>query len=263
MRIRTGRTAASARLHLIAFFNSGGQFTPEPFYEEALSGDILRSASAVMKKGTNLNLGLGAEGEGPSIVLATDAVGQYICETDASRAFIYKDGAMKDVRQAFTSATATTATKVTSQTPIPAKTPIPNLNGRWTMITKGKTGAKPLPIEFYNQADAALIFRSAETDFPIFINDDAVFLIETMGVIAQNANVIRLRGGNYIVRDGYTGPIGTGNEIPRLETDCRQMIQGKVAMIKKAVWTGVKAGLTASVSELRIQRPRLPASRRS
>lgn len=109
VRIKTGKTPQSLRLFLIAFFNRNGEFTPEPFYEEAFTDDILRSSSVILKKGTTVSLGLGAEDEGPNLELKTDAVAQYICETDAAKTFIYRDGEMKDIQEVSIETTPTTA----------------------------------------------------------------------------------------------------------------------------------------------------------
>lgn len=53
----------------------------------------MRSFVAVTKKGTRIQLG---EGVGPTVTLANDAASQYICETDAIKTLIYKDGKWKN-----------------------------------------------------------------------------------------------------------------------------------------------------------------------
>lgn len=103
-RIITGKTAKKRSLHLIGFINNKIEYTPDPFFEEAYSGELLRSSSTIIKKGTTVSLGLGEEGEGPSMDLKADAIAQYICETDASITYVYKDGEFKNIQQGHDSA---------------------------------------------------------------------------------------------------------------------------------------------------------------
>jgi hypothetical protein len=89
VRIRTGRSS-NTRLDLIAFFGSGrGNYAAKQILDDPYKGDLIRSSFSVIKKGTIIPLG---EGEGPILTLAHDAASQYICETDAVKTLIYKDG---------------------------------------------------------------------------------------------------------------------------------------------------------------------------
>ena len=100
VRVTTGRTTRNKRLYLIGFINQKGDYTPDPFLDRAYSQDELRSASAVIRKGTIVSLGLGEEGQGPFVELKSDAVMQYICETDASTTYAYANGEFKDIQKA-------------------------------------------------------------------------------------------------------------------------------------------------------------------
>jgi hypothetical protein len=97
-RILTGRKAAKKRFHLIAFLAKKDEFEPIPFLEEPFDRDFRRSGFIILRKGTEVNLGLGAEGEGPSMKLAADGVSHFLCFTDGFKNFIYRDGRMKELR---------------------------------------------------------------------------------------------------------------------------------------------------------------------
>jgi hypothetical protein len=95
VRVKTGKTAKSMRLNLVAFFNAGdGNYRAQQILDDPYKGDLLRSSFAVIKKGTKIQLG---EGEGPTITLENDAASQYICQTDAIKTLIYKDGKWKNI----------------------------------------------------------------------------------------------------------------------------------------------------------------------
>jgi|GEM_PF-2644035 len=100
IRFTTGKTKRTTRLHLIAFFNRNGAYTPESFFEGVYDERLKRSSSAIVKKGTTVSLGLGEEGEGPTMVLKTDGIVQFVCETDDSATFFYRNGAMKNISEA-------------------------------------------------------------------------------------------------------------------------------------------------------------------
>jgi hypothetical protein len=95
LRVKTGKSARSTRLNLIAFFGSAeGKYPATQILDEPYRAELLRSSFSVIKKGTKIQLG---EGEGPTITLANDAASQYICQTDAVRTLIYKDGKWKNI----------------------------------------------------------------------------------------------------------------------------------------------------------------------
>lgn len=95
VRIKTGKSARPMRLNLIAFFGAGdGKYPAKQILDDPYKGDLLRSSFSVIKKGTKIQLG---EGEGPTITLDHDAASQYICQTDAVKTLIYKDGKWKNI----------------------------------------------------------------------------------------------------------------------------------------------------------------------
>ncbi len=96
IRFKVGKK--SPRLFLFAFINKGGKYMPVKIAEDDYSDDFLRSAFSTIKKGTTVSLGQGEEGTGPSIKLKTDAVMQYICETDAGKTYIYDNGEFKNIQ---------------------------------------------------------------------------------------------------------------------------------------------------------------------
>ncbi len=99
VRFKVRKTARSTRLHLVAFLNTGGKYTPMKIFEDAYKDEFLRSAFSLLKQGTTVSLGQGEEGEGPTTKLKTDAVIQYICETDAAITYIYKNGKFKNISE--------------------------------------------------------------------------------------------------------------------------------------------------------------------
>jgi hypothetical protein len=126
VRITTGKSAKDKRLHLIGFINQKGDYVPDAFFEDSYTDDLLRSATSIIKRGTNVSLGLGAEGEGPSIDLEADAVTQYICETDASLTYVFKDGEFKDIRAGYADLAGNiTATQTPKTDPPQAIQPAP------------------------------------------------------------------------------------------------------------------------------------------
>jgi hypothetical protein len=95
VRVTTGKTASAARLNLVVFINAaGGLYRAQQLLDDPLKGDLLRSSFSVIKKGTMIQLG---EGDGPTITLENDAASQYICQTDAIKTMIFKDGAWKNI----------------------------------------------------------------------------------------------------------------------------------------------------------------------
>ncbi len=100
VRFSQGNTPKTSRFHLIAFFNQDGEFTPNPFHEEAWDERTKSSNTAVIPKGTTVSLGLGEEGEGPTIVLQTDGVMQQVCETDDAATYFYRDNEMLSIDKA-------------------------------------------------------------------------------------------------------------------------------------------------------------------
>lgn len=138
VRFTTGKTARTKSLHLIGFINTKGDYTPDPFFEDEYSGDLLRSASSIIKKGTTVSLGLGSEGEGPSTQLKTDAVTQYICETDASLTFTYKNGEFKNIQDGYITPPdpPVVVPQPTPFVPVPVSQPpvgVPNIAGTYTI----------------------------------------------------------------------------------------------------------------------------------
>lgn len=152
-RILTGK-GSKRSLHLIGFINQKGEYTPDPFSEEEYVDDVKRTATSLIKKGTEVSLN--GEGEGPLVTLTADAITQYICETDASNTYIYKDGEFRKPRngdgnesvpaplpQVFPTPTPTpkpTPTPVkpprpTDNPPVqPNTSPLPNIVGTYTII---------------------------------------------------------------------------------------------------------------------------------
>ncbi len=94
VRILAGR-GIDRSLHLIGFINEKGDYIPDPFLEEEYTGDTKRTATTIIKKGSSINSTLLGEGEGSTMVLKSDLVNQYICETDAAKVYTYKDGQFK------------------------------------------------------------------------------------------------------------------------------------------------------------------------
>jgi len=95
VRVKTGKSTKSMRLNLIAFFAiSDGTYSVSQVLHESYTGDLLRSSFSVIKKGTRIQLG---EGDGPTITLEHDASSQYICQTDAIKTLVYKDGKWKNI----------------------------------------------------------------------------------------------------------------------------------------------------------------------
>jgi hypothetical protein len=95
VRVKTGKTARSKRLNLIAFFGFEDRMYPaKQILDDPHKGDFLRSSFSVVKKGTKIQLG---EGEGPTITLENDAASQYICQTDAIKTLVYKGGKWKNI----------------------------------------------------------------------------------------------------------------------------------------------------------------------
>lgn len=95
VRVKTGKSAKSMRLNLIAFFGSDdGSYAAKQILDDPYKGDLLRSSFSVIKKGTKIQLG---EGEGPTVTLDNDAASQYICQTDAVKTLIYKNGKWKNI----------------------------------------------------------------------------------------------------------------------------------------------------------------------
>lgn len=95
VRFKVGKR--SPRLRLYAFLNTGGQYMPIRIFEDAYSTEFQRSAFLIVKKGRTVSLGQGEEGQGPTTKLKTDAITQYICETDASITYIYKNGKFSNI----------------------------------------------------------------------------------------------------------------------------------------------------------------------
>lgn len=221
VRFKTGKTPDSTRLYLVAFLNHNGEFTPNPFYDVAFTGELLRSSSIIIKKGATVSVGLGAEGEGPNIALQTDAVTNYICETDASKTFVYKNGEMRDIKDGFSKSsptstvTSTTFTPVVASTqsvqptptPISTATPKPQayriyyLSGNWTR--KPSDGSV---------SDLKISIVQTGRNFTLKVNENQVkgtiqgdkFVIEGLaesGTIEKNENVISWSDGIW-ARDG-------------------------------------------------------------
>lgn len=206
VRFKTGKTVRSTRLHLVAFFNRNGEYTPEPFYEEAYTNELLRSTTLIIVKGTTVSLGLGAEGEGPNTVLKTDAVAQYICETDAGITFVYRDGAMKNIRD-FNAAAAEDPTRASTAKPTAGlidsigKNPlksnarptsaVPNLNGNWQRTLADGTLSKTKLVVVQSGSSVTL---QVDTDkVKGSIKAGKLFLdgVADGGTIEQNGSLIR------------------------------------------------------------------------
>lgn len=94
-RVKTGTTVKAMRLRLVVFVHLDGPlYKAQQILDDPLKGDLLRSSFAVVKKGTRIQLG---EGDGPTITLENDAASQYVCQTDAIKTLIFKDGAWKNI----------------------------------------------------------------------------------------------------------------------------------------------------------------------
>lgn len=121
---------AEQQLHLVAFINEKGGYTPDAFYDETYSGDVTRSASSIIKKGTSVSIGSGEEGNGPKKVLETDAITQFVCETDASMTYVFSGGEFRTLesmsllnKPAVIPGTTSTPKPATTPTPLPTPTP--------------------------------------------------------------------------------------------------------------------------------------------
>lgn len=87
----------SPRLRLYAFVKSGTTYLPVKISDEIYGEDLRRSSFSIIKKGMTVSLGQGEEGAGPTTKLKTDAVTQYICETDAAITYVYKNGRFTNI----------------------------------------------------------------------------------------------------------------------------------------------------------------------
>ena len=96
VRFKIGKTP---RLRLYAFVKKGKGYLPLQIFDEAYDDELARSSFSIIKKGTTVSLGQGEEGSGPTTKLKTDAVTQYICETDAAITYIYKNGYFKNIAE--------------------------------------------------------------------------------------------------------------------------------------------------------------------
>ena len=95
VRVKTGKTAKTMRLNLIAFFGSeDGKYPVKQILDDALTNDMLRSSFSVIKKGTRIQLG---EGEGLTVALKHDAASQYICQTDAIKTMVFESGKWSNI----------------------------------------------------------------------------------------------------------------------------------------------------------------------
>jgi hypothetical protein len=94
IRFKAGKTS---RLRLYAFVKEGKNYLPLKISDDVYDDELRRSAFSVIKKGTTVSLGQGEEGEGPTTKLKTDAVTQYICETDAAITYVYKNGRFTNI----------------------------------------------------------------------------------------------------------------------------------------------------------------------
>ncbi|HRI03501.1 MAG TPA: hypothetical protein PLL77_07130 [Pyrinomonadaceae bacterium] len=121
-RILTGK-GSKRSLHLIGFINQKGEYTPDPFSEEEYVDDIKRTATSLIKKGTEVSPN--GEGEGPLVTLTADAITQYICETDASNTYIYKDGEFRKLQNGDGNETVPAPLPQVFPTPKPTPKPTP------------------------------------------------------------------------------------------------------------------------------------------
>lgn len=95
VRVKTGTTAKSMRLRMVVFINADGRlYRAQQILDDPFKGELMRSSFAVLKKGTKIQLG---EGDGPTITLENDAASQYICQTDAIKTLVYKNGKWKNI----------------------------------------------------------------------------------------------------------------------------------------------------------------------
>jgi hypothetical protein len=95
VRFKTGKK--TPRLQLYAFVKKGRNYLPLKISADAYNDNFRRSSFSIIKKGTTVSLGQGEEGEGPTMKLKTDAVTQYICETDAAITYVYKNGRFTNI----------------------------------------------------------------------------------------------------------------------------------------------------------------------
>ena len=349
VRILTGKFTRNKSLHLIAFINKNSDYTPDPFFEDEYNEDAQNSATLIIKKGTYVNSGPNEDSDAPSFPLKTDAVAQYICETDQSVTYAYKDGEFKtiyagslldkppvvpdainpgsvlttplpvspdvignkdltgtwavyqpngtlttdanifirkrgatyDIIGSFASGNlgsdnigsvkngvisfdqdmtpgtvdAGGATVrfssglkwVRKDSVLPAifakqmseKWPFvtPDITGRWRLKNLDKPNEQGDAIEFFDQVGTSIKVRTDGRAYPGYTAEDAVFIIEAMGAIEPGGNVIRLRGGNYLIREGTNRAIPRIKflEVPKLERQCQEMLNGKVVRDKTGI----------------------------
>jgi hypothetical protein len=172
-RILTGRGRQQS-LHLIGFINEKGDYTPDAFFEEEYTGDLTRSATSVLKRGTIVSSSLGSEA-----ALKTDVVNQYICDTDgASTMYAFNDGEFKNVQDPVSlldkpsklpGPVTPTPTPTPSRTPVPTpiRTPvptpnsdIPNIEGTYTIYDASGNVDKNTGTVFYK--DGTLTFKMSD-----------------------------------------------------------------------------------------------------
>ena len=96
VRFKTGKTP---RLQLYAFVKKGKNYLPIKISADVSDKEFRRSSFSIIKRGSTVSLGQGEEGSGSTTKLKTDAVVQYICETDATVTYIYKNGDFKNIAE--------------------------------------------------------------------------------------------------------------------------------------------------------------------
>lgn len=253
VRIKTRAEAGIVNLNLIAFLKEGTEYDAVPFMIVQNKEDFLQSSFSVIKKGTTVDQGLGAEGEGPMVKLKADAITSYICETDASRTYIYSDGKFENIQDVdFGGGTAPKPQVIAAGTPnprptpfVPSPTPVPvptsipiggnpggnspsnppDLTGIWQTYEKNGSLTKDPPVQILHLGSQFTMLTGNGTKLRGLVKGDAFIIsIELTAAIEQHGNIIRFRSGTYMMRNGYTGPVGTGTGIPKLEQKCLDMI---------------------------------------
>ena len=82
LRLRSGKSARSTKINLLAFLNYSPNFIPANIQDFAYDERMRRSSFKVLKKGETIG----------GTKLETDSVMHYVCETDDAGIFTMRDG---------------------------------------------------------------------------------------------------------------------------------------------------------------------------
>lgn len=220
LRVTAGK-APSVRIVLIVFVAKARGFDSLPVAVEPYDDTFRNSSFEIVRKGKSVNLGLGAEGEGPSIRLENDGVAQFICGTDGIRTFIFRDGKMIDVRDLGESG------KLSGKYPYPVLVaePVPNLSGNWRAF--GADGKPAAGVIRFRQTGPKVTLEYPDGyKYPARIRNGSFILdLGGTGTIENRAALILFRNGTYFLREGGSAVIGESNGIPRIEQDCLDRVR--------------------------------------